>query len=226
MAALDDLIASIADELRADPFFAGIDVHTNIFRQDDGEEIFEDKLAASLAEDGVVIGIVINEESMSIFDAGKPLVDPVVKVFINYDPHFAKSSSRISLTSWCEAVAVALHLFVPDTQASCLTPNNTAWRNINEDGVIRCENSFHSQAGLDYTKPTLTDPVIANASNTITISSIPAGSAVYYTTNNEYPGPRTGTLYATPFVITGGEKIKARAWLAGYKGSKLVVLQT
>lgn len=224
MGALDDLIANVADRIRVEPRLALVDVHEKHFTQNEDEEIFEDRIAASLAASGVVIGVMQTEQNLTVFDAGGPLVEPLLKVVIWYDPFFSKSSSRQSKQTVCESVSAALHLFVPDGQGATINPRSQNWRDTDEEGVVRCEANFDTTAGLDYDFPVLGDPIVSVVAGTATISGIATGAACFYTTANEYPSPRNGELYSGPFAVPSGTKIKARVWLAGYKGSKVVVV--
>jgi len=224
MSAFEDLLDDVAEALRAEPFFALIDVHIDNGTTREDEDMFEDKIAASLLSAGAVIGIVFTDQNVSTYDADRPYVDPQIEIVVRYDPHFEKSDTRATLNDICEAIVNALHLFVPDNQGASITPKPQVWRITNEDGVLKARNFYETSAGTDYSKPSLGDLTLSLVAGVVTISDIPAGSAVFYTTNNDFPSPRLGTLYTTPVSVTSGTRFKARAWLAGYKGSKIASL--
>ncbi len=65
-------------------------------------------------------------------------------------------------------------------------------------------------------KPELTDAAL-----TVTLSSPTAGAAIYYTTDDSFPGPGNAAahLYAAPFLVASGAIVRFAGYRAGMIGS-------
>lgn len=73
--------------------------------------------------------------------------------------------------------------------------------------------------------PQAATPVIVMNEGVATITCATPGAAIFLTLDGTKPNP-FDALYAGPFMPAPGNKMKARAWLAGYLKSELAIVQT
>ena len=75
--------------------------------------------------------------------------------------------------------------------------------------------------GANDQPPKVTTPGFALAGGNVTLTSVEAGSAIYYTVNGAFPGSGepTATLYAAPFAVVSGQTVLFAAQLANHLGS-------
>lgn len=66
-------------------------------------------------------------------------------------------------------------------------------------------------------------PVAAENGLTVTLTNVTAGATIYYTTDDSFPGKGNpaALLYAGPFVVASGTKVRWAAYKTGMRGSDI-----
>ncbi len=110
----------------------------------------------------------------------------------------------------------------PDTFPTALVPSDDAITMGNDPVYRSYDVAFATEGGVKISIPRLA-PVSINAPDlsAITLAHGTPGAAIFYTLDGTAPIPRNeaAQLALAPFSATAGQKLRARAWLAGYTAS-------
>lgn len=124
-----------------------------------------------------------------------------------------------------EALDVAIYIAslwsqaMPDTFASALVPDEPTITLGNDPQYLSYDVSFTTEAGTKISIPRLAAPTINAADHSaITLVSDTPGAAIFYTLDGSAPIPRnpSAQLFLAPFAGASNQKLRARAWLAGF----------
>jgi hypothetical protein len=232
---LQQLKTEVVDRLLADPFFGdspGIPVLDERVHELENEI---DKAINQISGLCVLVTIPranVSPQAQNLAGIGSergPYFDSctvVIRVFetplINPQNNFdgtGKTGLETAVT-----IAALLHLFLPAGANEPLVCISVGLGN--DPDRVSYDVVLSHRGGIKYTIPQVATPAISYDAGDVTITCATAGAAIFYTTTNAEPTPRSGTLYTAPFASASGVKVRARAWLAGYLGSKESSLTT
>jgi hypothetical protein len=84
--------------------------------------------------------------------------------------------------------------------------------------------TFVTSMALNYRADQIEKPVITQTNQTYTIACATPNAQIFYTKTRGLPIPRAGTLYTGESItLLPGQRLQARAYLAGYLDSELAV---
>lgn len=215
MGLLETIEAEVAQHIAADPFFDAIDVHV------DAQKNIVSEVTIKIAKlKRLVVPYVARADMLSV-NLPKPMFDRIdvqVGCFVNPKLAGAGATAR----EMAERVHSILHQFKPDSLLSSIVAATPSIETVADDLLNIVNANFVAKGDLEYTLPKLAAVGHSEALGECTLTHETAGAALYYTVNTGVPTPRSGTLYTAPFAVSAGQKIRARAWLAGYLSSDLL----
>jgi hypothetical protein len=235
-------LSSLRDQVKAfteaDPFFDGIDI-----LNEELKDILNavDQRIAQLGGLCIVlvtpsVGGVIANVSGANFSDIKLVARIYENTIINDTGKHALDVAMYLAALWSQAR--------PDTFSSALVPSEPTVQLGNDPNYLSYDVIFGTESGASIPIPQLETPGadltdldavvlaaelqtepgdVADLGDTGPISEAALshtrpGVALYYTTDGSYPHPRNSSaaLYTEPFTLAPGDKLRVRAWLAGF----------
>lgn len=235
------LLQSASNLLIADPFFSatrtlasGQVVSIPVVTQNIGD--VEQELDLALGKTGIVAfvrmgggndilaceGLVINDLEI--------VVEVVEVAIVNRGTRSVPSHSG-TLKSAGAVIFRAMEILnfakLAGTSSPLKTKNFIESTGKNEDGQdvhFGWHATFSTSLALSYRPPQIAKPVITRTDQSYTISCATPNAQVFYTKTQGLPIPRAGTLYTGESItLLPGQRLKARAYLAGYLDSELAL---
>lgn len=231
---LTALRAEMTNLLVADPWFANI----SVIQFQPGELDFIIDEALGKVDTVVVVGIT-DCEVKPIFQNLKSqtayhMVFSRIKLFARIWRRPITDDTNPDSMETAAAIGAIWHQYVPVGASSPVVTEKIVMGADQTDtqrkGWLTWDVIASTIDGVNYAVPTIETPVIVDSTGTVTITCGTIGAAIFYSTDGTQPAPRkadpdhpgesiAGNLYTTPFSITGGTTVRAKAWLAGYLAS-------
>ncbi len=218
---------SVADRLAAMPEFA----HVAVVPEDVMD--LDTKVATALGKMGVCVVVVTARATQSYTDTPQPYFQAVtvaVQVFerVAVNRRLA-NPGYLTGQNYAELASAYLHGWAPDGVNEVFVAQDVVMARLPQDaadaGIVGWEAPVRTQGGFQVSVPQVAPVVIDVAQQPVTMTCATPGAAIWFTTDGSYPAPRgpTATLYLLSFWATGGDKIHAQAYLAGYLPSGVAV---
>ena len=216
-----------ADTLSAHPLFANVKVVAEDLQMVAAMVLMEDQQVT------VLCLVKTPNADVKYADQATPYFDSIdltVQVIENAEVNRSQPTYTTGI-ELAEAVMVAIYHERPIGINEVWNPVSPTIRTtVNELGFVLSEIRLRTSGGIAY--PVAQIPVITGSfdGDNVTLDGAQAGAGIFYTVDGSYPAPRKGdgtpgTLYTAPFPVTAGQKVLARAWLAGYLASDVFSLQ-
>jgi hypothetical protein len=119
-----------------------------------------------------------------------------------------------------EIILGLVHHLDLDVTGQVVAADTEAMTYLAQEGVVQWSLAFITTASAPITVPAVADITRGTSGSDTTLSCATGGAAIFYTTDGRFPSPRVGTRYTAPFPTpSAGTRLRALAWLAGYKRS-------
>jgi hypothetical protein len=230
---LKNLQAQCVAALQADPFFSTVLSNTGAPIPVLSESVADLQYEVSRPLDQLVSAVFLLTPSAFVTKPNLPgpyfdrieLVAEIVENPVTNQPNVTGNPSADDIAA---AVAGILHQFQPNGGEECLCVTKLLQVPRPNFSVRHVE--FVTQGGLAWSIPTLPSINISPAGpgpQTVTLSlasSVP-GASIFYSLDGSTPTPRnawspqtgaTSQLYQSPFTVSAGMLLRARAYLAGF----------
>lgn len=228
---LIDLQNEIADRLRADAYFADINVVTD--QEPDLTALINRSLGLLTPETGKLGACVVVElPYANDANANSPLgpLDELITCLVIEHLALNRDTTNNGSGKHARQIARRIHkvckLFQPQGVATPLVPQKPFLVDVSgqfANPVIQAiEARFGCRESVYSTEQKLSPPTITQGASTITITSSDAGVSIYYSVDGTHPWagsvnhPSTATLYSVPVANPiAGTRVRACAFKTG-----------
>lgn len=225
---IQEILVEAADTLAAVPYFSDV----AIVSEDKGDP--SNTIDMALAKLGIGVQVVAPKGDVTQPDIPGPYfsnIDFIVAVYENVVTNRGTKGTGKPALSVVEQVLATLHWHKPTNYDEIIKAASPAWILIPDEHFLCYHCLFKTEGGISSPLPDLVDPTVTFADNgnstyTATITGGTQYANIFYTTDGTMPAPRaangegTALLYTAPFIVTPGQIVKVRGWLAGYKAGK------
>ena len=231
------LLQDCADRLMADPFFAatrmlasGQVISIPVVTENIGD--LEAEIAKVLGMVGIVALVELDDGQDIYPDVAGPVINDlrvvveVCEVGITNRGTRTVPASKGTLKSAGAVVRRAMSLLHHHRPVMCQSPLicTSFSRARYEDVRVGYKATFKTTLALYADVPQVAKPTCYPVNGQYVLSCNTPNAQIFYTLNNTVPAPRTGMFWdGTPITLNQSQRIKARAFLAGYLTSEIVI---
>ena len=215
-----------ANRLMADPFFSDLKVVTENISD------IENEIERAIASLGIVVIVVTPTASVrQMKDAPGPYFEDIrIVVQVSESVTLNRSAQGTNKTALqvAEYALAVLHGFQPPNLSEAYYAENPTIALVPDpNGLLTYHVMLNTHGGIRYPINTVSTPVIANASNQVSISCATSNAQVFYSVGpTNWPTPLLGTIYSGPFNAAPGSLVRSKAYLAGYIDSLMTTYTT
>lgn len=212
----DATLTDLALRLTMSGPFAGIPVAIDRGRANQGEELYEDQLAASINEHGIAIGFRIPVPQMQYPNLPGPTeaLQCLVDLWIP-----AGLSQEKTINQLAEELSGMFHHYQPSTMQGCLNKAGQTLP-VDDEGYTKISFQFSAEVATEVQLDKVADVTIDGSGK---LQCATPGAAVFY--SGVTPDPRNGTAIALGSdlpEVESGARLAFRAFAWGYEPSNVL----